>query len=81
MQQGAKITKMLLALVLIYAICMLPQHAVYFWMEYGSLNQMGFKVLKCFSHGKLRVESDCIQNTKQGVWTGFQEPAERQMAL
>lgn len=44
MQQGAKITKMLLALVLIYAICMLPQHAVYFWMEYGNLNQMGFKM-------------------------------------
>ncbi|KAL9950395.1 hypothetical protein ACROYT_G042883 [Oculina patagonica] len=44
MQQGAKITKMLFALVVIYAICMLPQHAVYFWMEYGNLNQMGFKM-------------------------------------
>lgn len=44
MQQGTKITKMLFALVCIYAICMLPQHAVYFWMEYGNLNQMGFKM-------------------------------------
>ena len=44
MQQGTKITKMLFALVVIYAICMLPQHAVYFWMEYGNLNQMGFKM-------------------------------------
>lgn len=44
MHQGAKITKMLFALVCIYAICMLPQHAVYFWMEYGNLNHMGFKM-------------------------------------
>ena len=44
MQQGTKITKMLFALVIIYAICMLPQHVVYFWMEYGNLNQMGFKM-------------------------------------
>ena len=44
MHQGSKITKMLFALVGIYAICMLPQHVVYFWMEYGNLNQMGFKM-------------------------------------
>ncbi|XP_022783138.1 neuromedin-U receptor 2-like [Stylophora pistillata] len=44
MQQGTKITKMLFVLVIIYAICMLPQHVVYFWMEYGNLNQMGFKM-------------------------------------
>ena len=44
MQQGSKITKMLFALVCIYAICMLPQHVVYFWMEYGNLNQMSFKM-------------------------------------
>lgn len=44
MQQGTKITKMLFALVIIYAICMLPQHVVYFWMEFGNLNQMEFKM-------------------------------------
>ena len=35
---------MLFALVIIYAICMLPQHVVYFWMEFGNLNQMEFKM-------------------------------------
>lgn len=44
MNQGSKITKMLFGLVCIYAICMLPQHIVYFWMEYGNLNQMEFKM-------------------------------------
>ena len=44
MHQGAKITKLLFALVCIYAICMLPQHVVFFWMEYGNLKQMGFKM-------------------------------------
>ena len=44
MNQGKKITKLLFALVCIYAICMLPQHIVYFWMKYGNLNQMGFKM-------------------------------------
>ena len=37
-KQTKRITKMLIALVLLYAICMLPQHVVYtFWGRYGEL--------------------------------------------
>lgn len=36
-RQSEKITKMLVALVLIYSFCMLPQHVVYFWSTYGNL--------------------------------------------
>lgn len=37
-KQTKRITKMLIALVLLYAICMLPQHVVYtFWVRYGEL--------------------------------------------
>lgn len=36
-RQSQKITKMLVALILIYSFCMLPQHVVYFWTEYGNL--------------------------------------------
>ena len=37
-KQTKRITKMLIALVLLYAICMLPQHVVYtFWARYGEL--------------------------------------------
>ena len=37
-KQTQRITKMLVALVLLYAICMLPQHVVYtFWTRYGNL--------------------------------------------
>ena len=37
MRQTARITNMLVALVILYAVCMLPQHVVYFWMVYGEL--------------------------------------------
>lgn len=36
-RQSQKITKMLVALILIYSFCMLPQHVVYFWRMYGNL--------------------------------------------
>lgn len=36
-RQSQKITKMLVALILIYLFCMLPQHIVYFWTKYGDL--------------------------------------------
>ena len=37
-KQTKRITKMLIALVLLYAICMLPQHVVHtFWLRYGDL--------------------------------------------
>ena len=61
MHQGAKITKMLFALVCIYAICMLPQHAVYFWMEYGNLNQMGFKMY-IFRFSNIFPMANCALN-------------------
>ena len=43
-KQTKRITKMLIALVLLYAICMLPQHVVYtFWGRYGELFNKGYK--------------------------------------
>ena len=38
-RQSQKITKMLVALILIYSFCMLPQHVVYFWSTYGTLRE------------------------------------------
>ena len=37
MKQTSKITNMLIALVILYAICMLPQHVVFLWLTYGDL--------------------------------------------
>jgi len=38
-KQTKRITNMLIALVVLYAVCMLPQHAVFtFWFRYGDLN-------------------------------------------
>lgn len=42
-KQTQRITKMLIALVLLYAICMLPQHVVYtFWARYGKLPEKSY---------------------------------------
>lgn len=35
-RQSQKITKMLVALILLYSFCMLPQHVIYFWSTYGN---------------------------------------------
>ena len=44
MKQTRRITKMLVALVLLYAICMLPQHIVFtFWLTYGNLGEKSYK--------------------------------------
>ena len=43
-KQTRKITKMLVALVVLYAVCMLPQHLVFtFWLTYGDLNDRSYK--------------------------------------
>ena len=43
-KQTKRITKMLIALVLLYAICMLPQHVVYtFWGRYGELFNKSYR--------------------------------------
>ncbi|XP_015747375.1 PREDICTED: galanin receptor type 1-like [Acropora digitifera] len=43
-KQTKRITKMLIALVLLYAICMLPQHVVYtFWTVYGDLGDKAYR--------------------------------------
>ena len=43
-KQTKRITKMLIALVLLYAICMLPQHVVHtFWRRYGDLNFKSYR--------------------------------------
>ena len=43
-QQARRITKMLAALVLLYAVCMLPQHVVFtFWLTHGDLGEKSFK--------------------------------------
>ncbi|EDO44000.1 predicted protein, partial [Nematostella vectensis] len=44
MKQTSKITNMLIALVILYAICMLPQHVVYLCMVYGDLLQFKYRV-------------------------------------
>lgn len=43
-KQTQRITKMLIALVSLYAICMLPQHVVYtFWTMYGDLGNKAYR--------------------------------------
>ena len=43
-KQTQKITKMLIGLVVLYAICMLPQHVVYtFWTRYGNLSRSRYR--------------------------------------
>ena len=43
-KQTQRITNMLIALVLLYAICMLPQHVVYtFWARYGDLSGTSYR--------------------------------------
>lgn len=44
MKQSTKITNMLVGLVILYSVCMLPQHIVYFWMTYGNLNYLSYKM-------------------------------------
>ena len=38
-KQTRRIRNMLIALVLLYAVCMLPQHVVFIWVEYGNLSE------------------------------------------
>ncbi|EDO43998.1 predicted protein, partial [Nematostella vectensis] len=44
LKQSTKIAKMLIGLVLLYSICMLPQHVIYFWLKYGNLNVLSYKM-------------------------------------
>ena len=44
MKQTSKITNMLVALVILYAICMLPQHFVFLWSKYGDLSNSKYFV-------------------------------------
>lgn len=44
MKQSTRITNMLIGLVVLYTVCMLPQHIVYFWMTYGNLNYLSYKM-------------------------------------
>lgn len=44
MKQTSKITNMLIALVILYAICMLPQHIVFIWWTYGDLGMSKYRV-------------------------------------
>lgn len=44
MKQTSKITNMLIALVILYAICMLPQHLVFLWLTYGDLGSSKYRV-------------------------------------
>ncbi|XP_078354511.1 galanin receptor 2a-like [Oculina patagonica] len=37
-------SKMLTGLVILYAICMLPQHVVYFWLTYGDLKKQNYSL-------------------------------------
>ena len=37
-------SKMLTGLVILYAICMLPQHVVFFWLTYGNLKQQEYSL-------------------------------------
>ena len=37
-------SKMLTGLVILYAICMLPQHVVFFWLTYGHLKQQEYSL-------------------------------------
>jgi len=43
-KQTQRITKMLIALVSLYAVCMLPQHVVFtFWLRYGNLGEKRYR--------------------------------------
>ena len=44
MKQTSKITNMLIALVILYAICMLPQHIVFLWYSYGDLANSKYRI-------------------------------------
>ncbi|XP_020911435.1 uncharacterized protein LOC110249194 [Exaiptasia diaphana] len=44
LRQSAKITNMLIALVVLYAVCMLPQHIVYLLLVYGDLWNYKYRV-------------------------------------
>lgn len=44
LRQSSKITNMLIALVLLYATCMLPQHIVYLLGLYGNLSEFKYRV-------------------------------------
>ncbi|XP_031568785.1 melanopsin-B-like [Actinia tenebrosa] len=44
MKQSSKITNMLIALIILYAICMLPQHLVYLFSIYGDLSKFKYRV-------------------------------------
>ena len=44
MKQTSKITNMLIALVILYAVCMLPQHLVFLWWTYGDLGSSKYRV-------------------------------------
>lgn len=44
MKQSTRITNMLIGLVVLYSVCMLPQHIVYFWMTFGNLNYLSYKM-------------------------------------
>ena len=44
MKQTSKITNMLIALVILYAICMLPQHIVFLSYTYGDLGMSKYRV-------------------------------------
>lgn len=44
MKQTSKITNMLIALVILYAICILPQHLVFLWWTYGDLGSSKYRV-------------------------------------
>ena len=43
-KQTTKITNMLIALVILYAVCMLPQHLVFIWLTYGNLESSKYRV-------------------------------------
>ncbi|KAL9950386.1 hypothetical protein ACROYT_G042874 [Oculina patagonica] len=44
MKQTSKITNMLIALVILYAVCMLPQHIVFLWFSYGDLASNKYRI-------------------------------------
>lgn len=44
MKQTSKIIRMLVVLVLLYTICMLPQHVVFLWWQYGDLTTRPYRM-------------------------------------
>lgn len=44
MKQTSKITNMLIALVILYTVCMLPQHIVFLWFTYGELARSKYRI-------------------------------------